>query len=204
MLMPIHRLARLSDIIFAVAMTILAVVFEPVALDNLSSDNITQVLLQELPDLQIYAITFVTVAFYWFTHVNQFKYYQKTDAIHTFLILFSLMFVVLLPYASNLLESYENVFAINVFYSLSAAGIGTFATAAWIYGTQNKRLVADDLSATTIREVRQEGFVEPILYGVALIPGYFVPWGWNLTVTVGFVIFIVVGFLTSREDNQQA
>ena len=84
--MPIQRLARLSDIIFAVAMTILAIVFEPVSLDDISPATAAQVLLKQLPSMGIFALTFITLAFYWFTHVHQFKHYQKTDAVHTFLI----------------------------------------------------------------------------------------------------------------------
>ncbi|MEM7578876.1 MAG: TMEM175 family protein [Cyanobacteria bacterium P01_A01_bin.80] len=86
--MPIQRLSRLSDIIFAVAMTILTLVFDPIPLDQTSPEMAAQLLLQQLPDMGIYAITFLTIALYWFTHVNQFKYYQKTDAVHTFLSLF--------------------------------------------------------------------------------------------------------------------
>ena len=166
--MPIQRLARLSDIIFAVAMTILAIVFDPVLLDNIPSETASQVLFQQLPDLGIYALTFITLAFYWFTHVNQFKHYQKTDAVHTFLSLFALLFVVLLTYASDLSEAYEGVFAINLFYSLTAIGVGIFSSAAWIYGTQNRRLVAPELSDETIRHVRKESYIEPIIYLLAI------------------------------------
>lgn len=190
--MPIQRLIRLNDIVFAVAMTILALVFDPIPLHEASSETLTQLLLQQLPDFGIYAITFLTMAYYWFTHVNQFKHYQDTDAIHTFLSLFSLLFVVVLPYASDLLEAYNNVFAINVFYSLSAAGVGIFSTAAWIYGTQNRRLVACDLSDETIRHVRQEGYIEPIIYLLAIGADWLVSWGWSLTVTLGFLSILLI------------
>ncbi|MEM7066570.1 MAG: TMEM175 family protein [Cyanobacteria bacterium P01_B01_bin.77] len=153
--MPIQRLARLSDIIFAVAMTILAIFFEPTSLDDISPGMAAQILWKQLPDMGIYALTFITLAFYWFTHVNQFKHYQKTDAVHTFSVLFSLLFVVLLTYASDLSESYEGVFAINVFYSCSAIGVGIFSIAAWIYGTQNRRLVAPDLAALVSQQTKE-------------------------------------------------
>lgn len=120
-LMSLQRLIRVSDVIFAVAMAILALVSDPIPSD-LSPGAVTQSLLKELPGLGIYATSFVTIAFYWFTHVNQFKHYQKTDAVHTFLSLFALLFVVLLPYATDLQESYDNVLSVDVFYSLTAKG----------------------------------------------------------------------------------
>ena len=201
-MMPIQRLTRLSDIIFAVAMTILALVFDPISLEKMSPETATQLLLQQLPDLGIYAITFLTMSFYWFTHVNQFKHYQKTDAVHTFLSLFALLFVVLLPYASDLSESYEEVFAINVFYSVAAAGIGIFSTAAWIYGTQNRRLVSPDLSNETIRHIRQESYIEPIIYLLAIVVGWLVPWGWTITVIVGFPIAFLIQAKLSRQQTE--
>ena len=192
MLMPIQRLARLSDIIFAVAMTLLALVFDPIPMDQISPDTVSQILLQQLPALVIYAITFVTIAFYWFIHINQFKHYQKTDAVHTFLTLFSLLFVVLLTYASNLSESYEGVLAVDIFYSLSAIGIGSFSTVAWIYGTYNRRLVQADLPDETIRSMRQEGYIEPIIYLLAIGAGFLAPWGWDIAVTLGFIVAFLI------------
>ena len=200
--MPIHRLARLSDIIFAVAMTILAIFFDPVSLDDISPETAAQVLMQQLPGMGIYALTFITLAFYWFTHVHQFKHYQSTDAIHTFLTLFSLLFVVLFTYASDLSGAYEGVFAINLFYSLAAIGVGVFSTAAWMYGTQNRRLVAPDVSDETIRHVRQESYIEPSIYLMAIGASCLVSWGWSITVTVGFPLAFVIQAILSRQQTE--
>lgn len=201
--MPIQRLTRISDIIFAVAMTILAIIFDPVPLDDISPATAVQLLWQQLPGIGIYALTFITLAFYWFTHVHQFKYYQKTDAVHTFLSLFALLFVVLFTYASDLLGLYEGVLVINVFYSLTAIGVGIFSTAAWIYGTQNRRLVASDLSDETIRDVRQESYIEPTIYLLAIGAGFLVPWGWSITVALGFPIAFLLQAYFSRQKKEQ-
>ena len=201
--MPIQRLARLSDIIFAVAMTILAIVFDPVSVDNLSRETAAQVLVQQLPGMGIYVLTFITLAFYWFTHVHQFKHYQKTDAVHTFLTLFALLFVVLFTYASDLLGAYEGVFEINLFYSLAAIGVGVFSSATWIYGTQNRRLVAPDLSNKTIRHLRQESYIEPSIYLLAIGAGWLVSWGWSTTVTLGFPIaFLIQAAIASQQKEE--
>ena len=200
--MPIQRLARLSDIIFAVAMTILAIVFDPVLLDGISPATAAKVLLQQLPGLGIYALTFITLAYYWFTHVNQFKHYQKTDTVHAFLSLFGLLFVVLFTYASDLSEAYEGVFAIDLFYSLAAIGIGVFSGAAWIYGTQNRRLVAPDLSDETIRRVRQESYIEPGIYLLAIVVGWLVPGGWGITVMLGFPIAFLIQITLSGQQAE--
>ncbi|MEM6613501.1 MAG: hypothetical protein AAF652_14825 [Cyanobacteria bacterium P01_C01_bin.72] len=83
----------------------------------------------------------------------------------------------LLTYASNLSGSYEGVFAINLFYSLAAIGVGIFSTTAWIYGTQKRRLVESDLSDETIRQFRQESYIEPIIYLLAIVIGLMITGG---------------------------
>ncbi|MDJ1183737.1 TMEM175 family protein [Roseofilum casamattae] len=199
---PIQRLTQLSDIIFAVTMTILALGFDPMPDNPELSENVTDWLLSQLPDLAMYVITFVTIAFYWLTHIHQFKYYQKTDSIHIFLTLFSLMFVVLLAYASDLSVFYDREFAVQTFFSLSATGIGLFSSAAWIYGTYNRRLVTSDLPDATIRDIRQEGYIEPIISLLAIGGAWLASWGWTATFVVGFpVAFLIQSKLTNSKDD---
>jgi uncharacterized membrane protein len=200
--MPIQRLTRLSDIIFAVTMTLLALFFDPLPEPSDVSQDISELLLSQLPDFEVYVITFVTLAFYWLTHVHQFKHYQNTDSIHTFLSLFSLLFVVLLAYASDLSTVYEQEFVVQVFYSLAAAGVGLFSSAAWIYGTYNRRLVTTELPDQTIRIIRQEGYAEPLISLLAIGGAWISPWGWTATFVVGFPIaFLIQAQLARREKN---
>ena len=203
-IMPIQRLTRLSDIVFAVAMTILAILFDPLPEPSNGSQNVAELLSSQLPDLGVYVVTFVTLAFYWFTHVHQFQHYQKTDAVHIFLTLFSLLFVVLLAYASDLSTVYEGEFAVQAFYSLAAAGIGLFASAAWIYGTYNHRLVATELSDETIRNIRQEGYIEPLISLMAIGGAWLAPWGWTATFAVGFPIAFLIQAQFARRANNAA
>ena len=201
--MPIQRLTRLSDIVFAVAMTLLALFFDPLPEPSSGiSQNITELLLSQLPDFEVYIITFVTLAFYWVTHVHQFKHYKKTDSVHIFLSLFSLLFVVLVTYASDLSTVYEEELIVQVFYSLAAAGVGLFSSAAWLYGTYNRRLVAPDLPNQTIRNIRRESYTEPLISLLAIGGAWIAPWGWSATFVVGFPIaFLVQAQLSQREEN---
>ncbi|MEH2271296.1 MAG: TMEM175 family protein [Nostoc sp.] len=194
---PIHRLARLSDLIFAVAMTLIALTFDSFPPTKMTPQEVTQYLQAQLPDIGIYALTFIIIGLNWTTHLNQFKYYKSTDTIHLWLTLFSLLFVVLMPYANALSNYFGSVFAVQVFYSLTAASIGLFPTAAWIYATQDRRLVAPDLDAQTIRRIRQESYVEPSIFLLAIAGALIHPWGWFAT----FLLIPVIQFVQSQ--NQQ-
>ena len=194
---PIHRLARLSDLIFAVAMTLMALTFDSFPSTKMAPHEVTQFLQTQLPDLGVYALTFITIGFNWTTHLNQFKYYKSTDTIHLWLTLFSLLFVVLMPYANALSNYFGSVFTVQVFYSLTAASIGLFSTAAWIYATQYRRLVAPDLDAQTIRQIRQQSYVEPSIFLLAIAGALIHPWGWFAT----FLLIPIIQFVQSQ--NQQ-
>ena len=194
---PIHRLARLSDLIFAVAMTLIALTCDSFPPMKMTPQEVTQFLKAQLPDLGVYALTFITIGFNWTTHLNQFKYYTSTDTIHIWLTLFSLLFVVLMPYANALSNYFGSVFAVQVFYSLTAASIGLFSTAAWIYATQNRRLVAPDLDTQTIRRIRHQSYVEPSIFLLAIAGALIHPWVWFAT----FLLIPIIQFVQSQNQK---
>ncbi|MGD1914138.1 MAG: TMEM175 family protein [Rivularia sp. (in: cyanobacteria)] len=198
--MELQRLSRLSDIIFAVAMTIMALTFEPLPQKEMTPQEVTAFVQQQLPSLAVYILTFVGIAFYWITHLQQFRYYKQTDTVHIWLTLLSLLFVVLLPYANDLSTVYDGVFLIQCFYSLSAAGVGIFSTASWIYATKNRRLVSPDLSDQAIRQIRQESYVEPIVSLLAIVGALIHPLGWILTFILGFPFIFLIQRLFRIEE----
>lgn len=194
----IQRLARLSDLIFAVAMTLMALTFETLPLKDMTSQEVLKLLQDQLPSFGVYALTFIIISFYWITHLHQFKHYKQTDTIHIWLTLLSLLFVVLMPYANELSNFYDSVFVVQVFYSLVAAGIGIFSTAAWIYATQDRRLVDKSLEAEKIRQIRQESYVEPLVSLLAIFGAMIHPWGWAAT----FLLIPVVAFIQSKVSER--
>ena len=86
-----------------------------------------------------------------------------------------------MPYANELSNFYDSVFAVQVFYSFVAAGIGIFSNAAWIYATQNRRLVDKSLEPQRIRQIRQESYVEPLVSLLAIFGSMIHPSGWIAT-----------------------
>ncbi|MGD1907850.1 MAG: TMEM175 family protein [Leptolyngbyaceae cyanobacterium] len=197
--MELQRLARLSDLIFAVAMTLMALTFDPLPLKEMTAQEFTGFLKEQLPSFGSYIFTFIAISFYWTSHLHQFKHYKQTDSIHLWLVLLSLLFVVFLPYANDLLNFYDSVSAIQVFYSLSVGGVGIFATAAWIYATQNRRLVDPELSDQTIRKVRQESYAEPLVALLAIGGALIHPFGWTVTFFVGLPLVFIVQAVAQKK-----
>ncbi len=159
----------------------MALTFDSFPPAEMTPQEVTQFLQAQLLDLGVYAPIFIIIAFYRTTHFNQFKYYKSSDTIHLWITLFSLLFVVLMTYANALSNYYDSVFAVQVFYSLTAASIGLFSSVVWIYATQDRRLVAPDINAQTIRQIRQESYVEPSIFLLAIASALIHSWGWFAT-----------------------
>lgn len=174
-------------------------------MQGMSAQAATDFLQEQLSSFGVYALTFIVIAFYWTSHLHQFQYYQKTDVTHLWLTLLSLLFIVFLPYANDLVTFYDEVFAIQVFYSLSAAGTGIFSTAAWIYATHNRRLVKQSLPDKTIRLIRQESYVEPVISLLAIAGALIHPWGWDATFLIGFPLFFLTQkFFQNKEQDRES
>lgn len=74
--------------------------------------------------------------------------------------------------------------------------------AAWIYGTYDRRLVDNELPDKTIRNIRQEGYTEPLISLLAIGGAWIAPWGWTATFAVGFPIaFLIQAQLARQEKN---
>ena len=198
--MQLQRLSRLSDIIFAGAMTLMALTFEPLPLKDKTPQEVSVFVQEQLPSFAVYVLTFIGIAFYWISHLQQFQYYKQTDVTHIWLTLLSLLFVVVLHYENDFSTVHDGVFVIQCFYSLSVAGVGIFSTAAWIYATQNRRLVAPELSDITIRRIRQETYAEPIVSLLAIGGALIHPWGWILTFILGFPLIFLIQRLFRIEE----
>ena len=176
------RLERVSDGIFLLAMMLMVLQFDlPDIEGQLSAGQLREFLLSQLAALSIYFGTFILIAFYWLSNLHQFKFYQKTDYIHTWLNLLSLMFVVLIPYTNDLSSLYPVNSDVQIFYSINLFLVGILSCLSWWYGTIDNRLVNEDLDKRAIQYISIESLIEPLLcllsIGVSSIaPSY---WEWT-------------------------
>lgn len=176
----LNRLQRLADGIFMLAMTLMVLQFDLPNLEQpLSTTQLTQFLLAQLSPLYIYLGTFILIAFYWLSHLEQFKYYQKTNTIHLWLNLLSLMFVVLVPYANDLSNLDGNNVPIQIFYSLDLFFVGLFSYLSWWYASSDYRLIDDQLEQKSIAYIGLESLIEPFICLVSIVVSLLNPAYWE-------------------------
>jgi len=198
--MPINRLALLSDIIFASAMTLMVLFLNFPANDTIhTGQDFIDYYTTRDSGIFNFLISFVLVAVYWFKHLERFSYYNSTDQNHLYLEVLFLACLVLVPIANTLTTVFPGINYVQVFYSLVMFFLGILAHFGWQYATKNHRLVDKDLENKLIVYIRHETLVEPAVAILAICMAYIYPTLWDLTLMLIPLAFILQKKFTSKK-----
>ncbi len=142
----VERLAALSDGIFAVAMTLLALELRVPAHELLHSEHeLRHALLELSPELLIYLMSFLTLGIFWVGQQSQLNHLRHSDIRLTWLHLAFLFAVTLMPFSTKLLAEYHSYRTALLEYWGNILVFGAMLYASWGYATR-AGLVKDDIS----------------------------------------------------------
>jgi TMEM175 potassium channel family protein len=97
------RLVAFSDGVMAVAITLLVLNIET---PDVSDEDLGSALIDLLPSLAAYSLAFALVGRFWIVHHNLFETFARFDGLLMSLNLLFLALIALLPFATDLLDSY--------------------------------------------------------------------------------------------------
>jgi len=198
---PINRLAILSDVIFALAMTSMIFAIDlPTAEDVSSTEELLVYFENRPPGTIIYLLSFLLVAVYWFKHLERFKYFKKTNSTHQWIEIGFLAFLMLVPLMNTWTMVLPDQPLPLTAYSFMMFMVGFLAFLSWNYATKNKELVSKDLSRETIRNVKHESLVEPIIALVSIVMAWVEPILWDITLFSIPVFFILQKKITRHYE----
>jgi len=112
------RLTALVDGIFTVAMTIMVV-----SLAIPESSDVSNALIDMWPALFNYALSFVILGLFWLAHNKHYLNIGRTDEMYVWLNIFWLMFIVLVPFSTSLISTYDEVTPAEIFFHLNMLAI---------------------------------------------------------------------------------
>ncbi|MGA5170776.1 TMEM175 family protein [Streptomyces lavendulocolor] len=116
------RVLALSDGVFAIAMTLLALDIRlPAGLDSAGFEG---ALGEVVPNLWAYVLSFVVIAAFWQGHHQVFRYVREVDGTVIKLGLISLGLIALMPFPTTLLAEYGDESQSVAVYSGAVAAIG--------------------------------------------------------------------------------
>jgi len=178
----LERLIFLSDGVFAIAMTLLAVGLALPEVTSSSTADLGQRLLALSPRYLSYVLSFVVIAQYWRSHQRTFRYVVRLDNRFVWLNLWLLLCIGFLPFPTSVLGSYGNDVAAVTLYAGSLALTGLVVLCMWLYATIGRRLVARDLSPRVIQHTTVRALCAPVIFlmsiGIAQIDSDLAKYSW--------------------------
>jgi uncharacterized membrane protein len=182
----LDRLIFLSDGVFAIAMTLLAIDLALPEVTSQSAADLGQRLLALGPRYLSFALSFLVIASYWRSHQRIFRYVVRLDSRFVWLNLLLLLCIAFLPFPTSVLGNYGNDAVSVGLYAGTLAVTGVVVLAMWVFATTGHRLVAHELSARHIHEITARAVSAPAIFllsiGVAQIDPSVAKYSWLLII----------------------
>jgi uncharacterized membrane protein len=180
------RIITLTDALLAIVMTLLVL---EIAVPELSrSEAATELpkrLLELLPDVRSYAISFIILGFFWIAHDDQFHYIKRANRTLLWITVFYLLFIAFIPFSTALIGAYGDQQSSVIIYGINIIIVLFWAYLQWKYATKEHRLVDSDLDPNFIAAMSGRLIVGMILYAIAIAISF-------LNTQVSLILFALI------------
>lgn len=155
------RIETLVDGIFAIAMTLLVLNLSIPQLTNPVQDaTIYSFLVDLIPKLFTYALSFILLAIFWKINHSQFYYIKRVNTPLLWITIIWLLFVALVPFSTSLTGEYGNLQSAQIFFDLNLLGIGLLSALSWYYATE-KKFTVNEVTDEDIHRIRKRNLLLP-------------------------------------------
>jgi uncharacterized membrane protein len=201
------RLIFLSDGVYAIALTLLAVeLVLPESAADLHGPELMESLLESWPKVLAFLISFTVIANFWVGHNVLFQHVRRFDGGLMWLALLQLLCVAFIPFPTSVIGGHISDSVAQQFYFATLLVTGLVMAALWWYIDSARLLVDQGLSPRFVRRTHVISAILPItvliLMGlVAVGVGRLV----NPLLLFAFatLCFIVLGVLEWREEGDE-
>jgi len=177
----------LTDGVFAFAMTLLAVDLK-VPLSASDSSSLAAGLALIIPNLLVFAISFVALSAYWVAQHNAAHFIKYTDRFFLWINLAFLGTVVLVPFSTALLARYSHIQLAHFIYAINLVLLGLTRFANWRYAVSHN--LTSGVNETIIGAVQKRILFGPAVCILALAVSFI-----NLNASLLLYLLIPVYFI---------
>jgi uncharacterized membrane protein len=143
----LERLLFLSDGVYAIALTLLAVeLVLPESAADLHGGALLDSLLESWPRVLAFLISFTVIANFWVGHNVLFQHVRRFDGGLMWLALLQLLCVAFIPYPTSVIGQHIVDPVAQQFYFATLLLTGLVMATLWLYMNSGRRLVHPDLS----------------------------------------------------------
>lgn len=183
------RISALTDAIFAFSMTLLIIgIAVPEIPKELASIQLGQKLLEIMPLISDFVLSFLLLAVFWTVHQKQFKVIKNADGRLSWMNLSLLLAVVFIPFTTELSAKYGNIVLAETIFNANILVISLLFYFIWKYAKQAK-LVDANLSKEVLDFVSRKNSVIVVVSVAALMLGFIVPdWCTLVYLVIPFIL----------------
>ncbi|MDW4573958.1 TMEM175 family protein [Microbacterium sp. M3] len=184
------RLEAFTDGVFAIAATLLVLDLTQHSLGEAESDAAMWQALGGMSELFVnFVLSFVLLCLMWMVHVQQFEHIARVDATMVWLNNARLLFIVLVPFATNLTTEYSEWLAGRLAMPVAFFLAILFSWLQWAWAVRRRDIMLPDMSrADAVAYGR--GSLSALLISAAVV--LLAPW----VGSAAFLLFFFDGLLT--------
>jgi uncharacterized membrane protein len=149
--MRLERINGFSDAVFAVAITLLILTIEVPVVSNAS--ELGSKLSALWPKFLGFLISFFIIGFFWVAHHLIFNYLKRLTPGLLWLNLVFLLFIVILPFSTDLMSEYNSSSTALMFYNANMALASLMLLLLWMYMSHDNRLIEEDFDPALRRHL---------------------------------------------------
>jgi uncharacterized membrane protein len=160
----VERLAALSDGVFAVAMTLLVLDLRVPVREAIHGDqDLWRALLALFPQIVTYLMSFLTLGIFWIGQQTQLNYLSRSDRSLSWIHLFFLFSVTLVPFSTRLLSEFISFRTALIVYWLNILLLGVTLYLSWQCASTTG-LVSADMPSDVPAAIKRRIIVAQALY----------------------------------------
>ena len=193
----LEHVTSFADAIFAFSITFMAITINiPNLAQNLTQAQVIDKLLESLPEFEIYVISFFMIGIYWIAYHQIFNHIVGSHQITTWLTLVFLLFITLIPLATNMQIGYGSYQIVFVLYALVLTVAGALSTIIWLHATKNK-LINQNMTQIEIHCVLLESTLSPAVFLLSILVSLI-----DLQIAYYFWLVIIPAKIVLRNKNK--
>lgn len=185
-----NRVEGLTDGIFATVMTILVLsLVVPAITGSNASPTLQADIVNLIPDLLAYIITFIFLGVLWISHQNMFSHIENIDLKTLWINLILLLSVGLAPFSTALLGRYPLQPIAVIIYGLNGLACSILFNILWFY-PRTQHLTHEEPNPKIIAKRSKIVIIGPIAYSLAIIFSFFA-----IEISLGFYAFVTIFYI---------
>jgi uncharacterized membrane protein len=172
----LDRVSALSDGVIAIVITLLVLGLEVPSARTEPEQELAGYLLESLPAIAGYVVSFIIILMYWMQHYAIFHFVTRANRPFVFLNGVFLLFLTFLPFPTGLHAAYFDDTLAAMLYGGAQILCGLSLLLLWVYATIGRRLVSKDIPGEVVASMTRRLALTPLLCLSAIVAAYIDPW----------------------------